>query len=466
MSILDALVNSADTSIPITALRSIELQNWLESQDDKLKSWVRSSGFEARSAETCLIPDQDGQLSQVLLGVSPTLTIWSLAALPLSLPQGVYQLDASFDSDKHTDLALGWALGSYQYTRYKKPRRAAAQLLMPPGCDEVLLECQALGIDLTRNLINTPAQDMMPEDLAEAAQTLAETFGGEFSSTVGHELLQHNYPTIHAVGRASDHPPQLIDIHWGNKAHPKVTLVGKGVCFDSGGLDLKPANAMRWMKKDMGGAAHVLGLANMIMAYGLPIRLRVLIPAVENAVAGNAFRPGDVLTTRSGKTVEIDNTDAEGRLVLCDALSEAVSEDPELLIDMATLTGAARVAMGPDVPAIFANRRASALQLLETSDETCDPVWPMPLHQDYKRWLKSDIADMMNCTTTGLGGAITAGLFLQSFVDDQRDWLHMDVMAFNNENLPGRPRGGEAMGLRSFFAWLRTRYAKKPQAVT
>jgi leucyl aminopeptidase len=367
-------------------------------------------------------------------------------------------LDDTWPQDTITAVTLGWALGSYQFTRYKKPKRSAAQLLISAGCNKVEVECQALGLDLTRNLINTPAQDMMPEDLAEAASELANIFDAKFTALVGHELLQNNYPVIHAVGRASAHPPQLLDMHWGDKKHPKLTLVGKGVCFDSGGLDLKPASGMRWMKKDLGGAAHGLGLATMIMSAGLPVRLRVLIPAVENAVAGNAFRPGDVLTSRSGKTIEIDNTDAEGRLVLCDALAEAIVDKPDLLIDMATLTGAARVALGPDLPAIFGNRQDTAFALLPIAEQVNDPLWPMPLHQAYKRWLHSDIADLVNSSSVPLGGAITAALFLQAFVPDELDWLHMDVMAFNNEALPGRPKGGEAMGLRSFFAYISERF--------
>lgn len=458
MSILDALIESSSAAIPVTALHASALDDFIAQQDDATQQWIRANRFEARPASFCLLNNTQGQLKQVLLGVSDNIDIWSCAALPLSLPQADYQLDGSWPQVSITDVALGWALGSYQFSRYKKTRRAPAQLVIPQGCDGVALECQALGLELTRNLVNTPAQDMMPEHLAEAAKDLADIFGADFTAIVGHELLQHNYPVIHAVGRASDHPPQLLDMQWGDKKHPKLTLVGKGVCFDTGGLDLKPANAMRWMKKDMGGAAHVLGLANMIMAAGLPVRLRVLIPAVDNAVAGNAFRPGDVLTSRSGKTIEIDNTDAEGRLVLSDALTEAITDEPDLLIDMATLTGAARVALGPDVPAIFTSKRQTSFDLLPLADKLNDPIWPMPLHQPYKRWLQSDIADLVNSSTTPLGGAITAALFLQAFVPDKLDWLHMDVMALNNEALPGRPRGGEAMGLRTFFAYLKDRY--------
>ncbi len=458
MSILDALIETADDAIPITPVRSSQLNDFIAQQDGPTQAWIRANQFEAKPASTCLVSNANGELTRVLLGVSDRIDIWACAALPLALPDNNYCLDEHWPMECLTDVVLGWALGSYQFTRYKTAKRGPARLRIPDGADAVAIECQALGLELTRNLVNTPAQDMMPEHLAEAASELAEIFNADFTALVGHELLQHNYPTIHAVGRASDHPPQLLDLHWGDKAHPKLTLVGKGVCFDSGGLDLKPANAMRWMKKDMGGAAHVLGLANMIMSAGLPVRLRVLIPAVENAVSGNAFRPGDVLTSRSGKTIEIDNTDAEGRLVLCDALAEAVTEKPDLLIDMATLTGAARVAMGPDVPAIFASRRETGFDLLAPADACNDPVWPMPLHQPYKRWLHSDIADLVNSSTTPLGGAITAALFLQAFVPDELDWLHMDVMAFNNEPLPGRPRGGEAMGLRAFFAYLKARY--------
>ncbi len=299
---------------------------------------------------------------------------------------------------------------------------------------------------------------MMPEHLAEATAVLAQSFGAQVDQIIGDDLLTQNYPTIHMVGRASTHAPRLIDLQWGDDHAPKVTLVGKGVCFDSGGLDIKPSAGMRYMKKDMGGAAHVLGLAHLIMSNQLPVRLRVLIPAVENAVAGNAFRPGDVIKTRKGLTVEIDNTDAEGRLVLCDALAEAQTENPDILIDFATLTGAARVALGTELPGFFCNQPAFATALQDAGNRSGDPVWELPLHAPYKDMLKSDIADMVNCAASPFGGAITAALYLQAFVEPKTTWAHFDIMAWNNRKLPGRPIGGEAFGVRAVYAALEKRY--------
>jgi leucyl aminopeptidase len=301
---------------------------------------------------------------------------------------------------------------------------------------------------------------MMPQNLADTAHDLAKTFNGTVKQIIGDDLLSQNYPTIHAVGRASVHAPQLIDLKWGDEKHPLITLVGKGVCFDSGGLDLKPASGMRNMKKDMGGSAHVLGLAQLIMANNLPIRLRVLISAVENAVSSNAMRPGDVITTRTGLTVEIDNTDAEGRLVLCDALAEADQENPELIIDFATLTGAMRVALGTELPGFFSTSTEVANGITLAGEKISDPVWRMPLATQYRDLLKSNIADISNCATVPFGGAITAALYLQEFVSKDTDWVHFDVMAFNVRTLSGRPLGGEAFGVRAVFDYLQARYAK------
>lgn len=449
----------AAPAIPIIPIRRTEFDDWLGRQDNATRHWIRANGFEAASAAWCSLPSSDGQPRAVVLGIAEEPDLWACAALPGALPSGLYKLDESWPAQHVDEATLGWLLGSYQFTRYRQATRQPARLQAHPACDLAELEALVEGIALTRDLINTPAGDMMPQDLADAAHDLAKEFDASFHQIVGHELLQQNYPVIHAVGRASAHPPRLIDLRWGDTADPLLTLVGKGVCFDSGGLDIKPSSGMRLMKKDMGGAAHVLGLARMIMSRGLPVRLRVLIPAVENAISGDAFRPGDVLTSRSGKTIEIDNTDAEGRLILCDAICEAASENPDLIIDMATLTGAARVALGPDVPAVFAKPATLGQQLHGVSERLNDPTWPMPLHAPYNRWLNSDIADLVNASSTPLGGAITAALFLQHFVPQTQNWMHMDVMAWNSENLPGRPRGGEAMGLRAFFEFIRERYA-------
>jgi len=311
-----------------------------------------------------------------------------------------------------------------------------------------------------RDLINTPANDMLPSHLASAAEDVAREFGARATTTVGDDLAK-GFPMIHAVGRASTDAPRLIDLVWGDPAHPKVTLVGKGVCFDSGGLDLKPANGMRLMKKDMGGAAHALGLARLVMANALPVRLRVLIPAVENAVAGNAFRPGDVIRARSGTTVEIDNTDAEGRLVLCDALSLACEEKPAALIDYSTLTGAARTALGTELPALFANDDALAVGIESAGRACADLVWRLPLHAPYKKMLDSKIADFANGSSSPYAGAIVAALFLETFVAAGVPWAHFDIMAWNTASQPGRPEGGEAMGLRAVYAMLAERFGKR-----
>ena len=377
--------------------------------------------------------------------------IWSFAGLPAALPPAVYRLGQGLKPSAATRAALGWALGCYAFARYKNNSRDYARLVWPGSADRDLVTHTAEAIALVRDLVNTPANDMGPVQLAEAARTLAKAHRGKCTVIVGDTLLKRNYPAVHAVGRASSEEPRLIDLRWGSRG-PKVTLVGKGVCFDSGGLDLKPAAGMKLMKKDMGGAAHVLGLASLIMAQKLPLRLRVLIPAVENAVSGNAFRPLDVLQTRKGLTVEVGNTDAEGRIILCDALAEADSENPDVVIDFATLTGAARVALGPDLPALFCNDDKLAGLILRSAASEGDPVWRLPLHKGYRQGLDSKVADLANISNSPFGGAITAALFLEQFVSPGTRWAHFDVMAWNVAPRPGRPEGGEAMGLRAVYA--------------
>jgi leucyl aminopeptidase len=350
-------------------------------------------------------------------------------------------------------------LGAYRFQRYKKSDQELPRLLLEEGSARLSMQDQVEAIYLVRDLINTPAADMMPEHLAAAAQALVEAFGAKLTQIVGDQLLASGYPAIHAVGRASAYAPRLIDLTWGEPNHPKLTLVGKGVCFDSGGLDIKSASGMRLMKKDMGGGAHALGLAQLIMASGLPVRLRVLIAAVENAIAGDAFRPGDILQSRGGLTIEIDNTDAEGRLILCDALAEAASEGPELIIDFATLTGAARIALGTELPGLFTNSEPVAEGLASAALAVRDPVWRLPLHAPYRQLLESEIADIANASPEPYGGAITAALFLQAFVPEACAWAHFDVMAWNTRPKPGRPKGGEAMGLRATYAYLCERFA-------
>jgi len=374
-------------------------------------------------------------------------------------PAGPYRIDGALPPPAAGRAALGWALGTYAFARYREPRNAFATLVWPEGCDRDAVERAAGATFLVRDLINTPASDLGPGQLADAAMTLASGHGADCRVIAGDDLLAEGFPAIHAVGRASSRAPRLVDLVWGAAAAPKVTLVGKGVCFDTGGLDLKPAGPMKLMKKDMGGAAHALGLGHMVMAAGLPVRLRILIPAVENSVSGNALRPLDVVTTRRKLTVEIGNTDAEGRVILADALAEASTETPALIVDFATLTGAARVALGTGLPALFCNDDALAEALLANGRAVDDPLWRMPLWKPYRDLIDSKVADLTNAAEGGHGGAITAALFLEEFVDAGIPWAHFDLMAWNTKSKPGRPEGGEAAAMRALFAYLAERFA-------
>lgn len=421
--------------------------------------WAKLNGFNAKAGQICLLPDSKGSLAQILVGCDVTEGVrWAVADLPHRLPGGTYWLDTDWPEAEQQQAAIGWGLGSYRFQRFRKVEHDKAQpLLYVPASQWQRTLAFVDAVALVRDLINQPANHMMPEDLAQAARAVAATCAADYAEVVGDELLQKGYPTIHAVGRASRHPPRLIELHWGDPSHPKVALVGKGVCFDTGGLDIKPAEYMRLMKKDMGGAAHVLGLAQLVMQLRLPIRLHVLIPAVENAIGGDAFRPGDVLATRSGKNVEVDNTDAEGRLVLCDALTAAVEQQPELILDFATLTGAARVALGTEIPAFFSNHPALTAALQAVSQQAQELIWNLPLHQPYMEQLKSKVADILN-SGGSYGGAITAALFLNEFIPPNIPWAHFDVMAWNTRERPGRPVGGEAMGLFAAFTYLENTY--------
>jgi leucyl aminopeptidase len=453
----DTLVADADArTIPITPLTAEQLKPWLARQPERLRRWVAGSRFKGKPGTHLVLPGEDGAPGRVLLGVEDGPDIWSWGGLPMALAEGRYRVDARLGAEKASRAALGWALGSYAFTRYRKPKRKAAELVWPEAADRAAVSRIADATFLVRDLVNTPAEDMGPAELAEAAVKIARAHGAKSQVIVGDALLKRNYPTIHAVGRASSRAPRLVDLRWGTRG-PRITLVGKGVCFDSGGLDLKTAQGMELMKKDMGGAAHVLGLAQMIMAAKLPVRLRVLVPAVENSVSGNAFRPLDIIRTRKGLTVEIGNTDAEGRLILCDALAEAATEKPDLIVDCATLTGAARVALGPELPAIFANDDGVADALLRHARAEDDPLWRMPLHQGYRGMLDSRIADMNNVSSGPFAGAITAALFLQEFVDARIPWVHLDLYAWNPRARPGRPEGGEAMALRALYALIAER---------
>ncbi|CAO3352464.1 leucyl aminopeptidase family protein [Azospirillum melinis] len=451
-------VDGPDT-VALTPVTKAGLADWLAAQSPAVASWVKAVGFTGEAGSTVFLPGPDGAVARVLAGVSAVDDLWAFAGLPASLPAGSYRIDAALDARAATRAALGWALGSYRFSRYRKPpEKGFATLVWPAEADRGEVERAATATWLVRDLVNTPACDMGPAELAQAAQDLAAEFDAAVEVIVGQDLLDRDYPAIHAVGRASPRAPRLVDLRWGNPEHPKVTIVGKGVCFDTGGLDLKPSSAMLIMKKDMGGAAHALALGRMIMMAGLPVRLRVLVPAVENVVSGDSFKPQDVLRTRKGLTIEVGNTDAEGRLILCDALAEADSEKPELLIDFATLTGAARVALGPDLPALMSNNDALANDLTEAGTAVDDPMWRLPLWAPYRKGLDSKVADINNVTTNGFAGAITAGLFLQEFVSKETPWAHLDTYAWNGANRPGRPEGGEALGLRAAYAVIAKRF--------
>jgi leucyl aminopeptidase len=453
-----ALVAAAPQAVPITPVTPESLPGAMERLSDLERRWVSGLGFKAEPGATALVPAATGGLGRVLVGWNPEEAIWALGGLPETLPQGHYAVDARLDSKVSTRMALGWALGAYVFSRYKTPSRAPAELVWPAGADRAEAERLARAIHLARDLINTPAEEMGPGELALAAEQLAAEHGARCTVLVGDELLKHNYPMIHAVGRGSARAPRLIDLFWGDPKAPKLTLVGKGVCFDSGGLDLKTSQGMRMMKKDMGGAATLLGLAAAIMDASLPVRLRLLVPAVENFVSATSFRPLDVIRTRKGLTVEIGNTDAEGRLILCDALAEADSEQPALIIDAATLTGAARVALGPDLPALFANDDTLAGALLEAGAAESDPFWRLPLWKPYRKLLDSKVADLNNVSESGFAGSIVAALYLAEFVSPSTPWAHIDTYAWNATSRPGRPEGAEALGLRALYTALKRRF--------
>ncbi len=452
------LTEAHPASIPITALRAADLPAWRLGCDLSTQAWLAASAFEAPACAVSLVPSRAGGIERILVGVGPGESLAALAGLPYALPPGDYHVESlPQDCDPYL-AALGFGLGSYRFTRYKKLPRPPARLLPSPGVDLVRLERELAASCWVRDLINTPTEDMGPQHLEQAARELADAHSADFRSVVGAELLAGNFPSIHAVGRASHRPPRLIELNWGDPSHPRVAIVGKGVCFDTGGLDVKSAEGMRWMKKDMGGAAHALALTRLVLEAKLPVRVQMLVPAVENALAGNAYRPGEVIATRAGLSVEIDNTDAEGRVVLADALTYAGEQSPELIIDFATLTGAARVALGPDLPALFTNRVPLAAALTAIGARLADPLWPMPLWAGYRGMLDSHVADLSNGSPSKHGGAIVAALYLSRFVPDRIDWCHFDVYSWNDADRPGRPRGGEAQSLRATFALLEERF--------
>jgi leucyl aminopeptidase len=457
-----SLIDDTAGAIPVAVLTKDQFPSRLAEAPERERNWMTAIGFSGEQGKLALVPAGNGRLARIVVGLGegsdPGAGMWALAGLPDALPEGSYRLETVPDGADPTRLALGWALATYAFTRYRVKKSTATALVWPEGADQGRVERLARAVFLARDLANTPAGDLGPAELAAEAVRVAKAAGAKCRVIVGDDLLAENFPTIHAVGRAAAQPPRFVDIVWGEPTAPKVTLVGKGVCFDTGGLDLKTASGMRLMKKDMAGAAIVLGLAQAIMDANLPVRLRVLLPLVENAVAGNAMHPMDIIRTRKGLTVEIGNTDAEGRLILCDALAEATTEKPALLIDMATLTGAARVALGPELAALFCNNEALSRGLLEAAQIEEDPMWRMPLWRPYRKMIDSKIADLNNVSESPHAGAVTAALYLQEFVEPDIPWAHLDVMAWNPQSRPGRPEGAEATALRALYAHIAQRF--------
>ncbi len=443
---------------PVHILSPETLESWLDKATPAQAGWARATGFMANSAEICLIPDEGGGIAAALAGLGNTKAQsrqrFTMAGIAAKLPAGLYRIATSHDARHLEEHALGWLLSAYRFDRYKPGKDAPrAQLICPEGCDATRLEAIAQGEALIRDLINTPTNDMGPAELEQAARDLAGRCGAQVEVITGDALLAQNFPLIHTVGRASASPPRLIDLRWG-KTGPTLCLVGKGVCFDTGGLNIKPAGSMGLMKKDMGGSATVLGLASMIMALEMPVQLRVLIPAVENAIDGSAFRPQDVLTSRKGLTVEINNTDAEGRLVLADALALADETPPDLMICMATLTGAARVALGPGLSPFYTDDATLATALSAAGEAVRDPVWRMPFHDPYEPMIEPQIADLDNAPKGGFAGSITAALFLRRFVEETPRFMHFDIYGWTPNAAPGFPVGGSGHGARALLEAL------------
>ncbi|WP_432817368.1 leucyl aminopeptidase family protein [Sulfitobacter sp. JB4-11] len=451
-----AFAPSDETAIPLHVLEETALESWFATQDDATRAWVDRMGFTGAVGQALCLPDKSGKPLLALAGYGTSdarrRTRFTLAAAAARLPEGTYAIASGLDHETQQTEALGWLLASYRFDRYKTQSPMLAQLQATEALNTDRIIALATGEALTRDLINTPAFDMGPDDLEQAARDLAETHGANIEVIIGDALLEQNFPLIQTVGRAADRAPRLIDMRWGDTG-PTLTLVGKGVCFDTGGLNLKPGASMGLMKKDMGGAAAVLGLAHMIMATGRKVQLRVLIPAVENSVAGNAFRPGDILPSRKGLTVEINNTDAEGRLVLADALTLAAEEKPDQIISMATLTGAARVAVGPDLAPYYSDDPAFCAALEVAAVEEADPVWRLPFHDPYEAMIEPGIADLDNAPKGGFAGSITAALFLRRFAGNGA-YAHFDIYGWQPSDAPARAKGGVGQGTRALYGAL------------
>lgn len=459
----EILVRKSELSeaTPILAVTEASLAEVVTSLGEIAGNWCTANDFKGKPSSHLLVPGSEGKGATVLFGVEDAGLPhpFALGSILGSLPKGDYCLADGFPDPEQA--ALGFALSAYRFERYVTPSRKVRRLGVGEEVDLERIGVILDGVKLARDLINTPANDLGPEELAAAVEALFSEHGGSGRIIVGDDLLSENFPMVHAVGRASSRAPRLADFSWGEASHPKVTLVGKGVIFDTGGLNLKPGSSMSLMKKDMGGSANVLGLASMIMAANLPVRLRVIVPCVENAVSGSAFRPGDILSSRKGMSVEIGNTDAEGRLILGDALTLADEENPDLLIDMATLTGAARVALGPDLPPFYTHDEGLADDIAVVSEASADPLWRLPLWQPYMKYLDSKVADINHINTSGAGfaGSITAALFLSRFVENTESWVHFDIFGWTPAEKPGKPTGGEAQGIRCLFDLIADRYS-------
>ena len=461
----------SSVSVPLWLLYEHEIDAWRSAQSPAIAQWINQQSFKAERHRVVLLPDSAGGLAGAVGGLGRRqgpLSLWHAAGFIERLPSRRFRLAQEWSAEDATQLCLGFAYGAYRFDRYRPAKCEPASVEAPPNADIRFVTLASESSRMARDWINTPAQDFGPAQLAAAARALAERHRAAYREWVGEELLAANFPAIHAVGRASSEAPRLLELRWapgagdaetlGRAGYPLLTLVGKGVCFDSGGLDLKAASGMALMKKDMGGAAVALALAHMLMSAGIRAQLRVLVPAVENAVGGNAYRPGDVLATRKGLSVEVGNTDAEGRLVLCDALAFADADHPDLIVDFATLTGAARVALGPELPALFGNDEGIVAELARISAAEHDPLWPMPLWLGYEDELASKIADLNNVASSTMAGAIFGALFLRRFVGESTPWLHVDLYAWNSKDRPGRGVGAEAQGLRAVFRYLVKRY--------
>jgi leucyl aminopeptidase len=451
------LEQAEELSKPIIPLRKNDFENWFENQNQRVKNQVKLFNFGGSVGDHLTLLNDNGTIEKIICVISENKNPHDFAKLPTSLPNESFFLKST-DSELISACIIGWGFGCYFFNRYKIDTNPKATLTIENLSSKYNHALEIVNATyLVRDLINTPADDMGPTELSDVVESMAKEHGAQFQSVVGEDLLEQNFPAIHLIGRASFKEPRLLSIDWGKANDPLICLVGKGVCFDTGGNNVKPATGMRNMKKDMGGAAHVLGLAQLIIKLNLPVRIKVLISAVENAISGNAHRQGDIVTTRSGKTVEIGHTDAEGRMVLSDALTYASEHNPELIVDFATLTGAARVALGADLPPVFSNESDFNTEIMASSNEVFDPLWPMPLYQPYKSQIVPDIADLRNTGSVPMGGCITAALFLQEFVDADIPWVHIDTFGWSNGRV-GHPKGGDALGVLAMFNWISKRF--------